>query len=122
MGRSQREKGKRGEREVAQLFRRAEYSAERTRQSEGDHDPDVRVRRGEGHPEIPLWVEVKRHKAIAACRFMDQALEEAHVGYTPAVFLREDEGEWLTMISSEFFLELLTHHPRFKGIAHENFD
>ena len=63
----QRDKGKRGEREVVQIMQSIGWpEARRSRQSDGAVDPDVAGC-------DPFWIEVKRRKSIAACRFMDQA-------------------------------------------------
>lgn len=120
MGKASRDKGKRGEREVAHLWRQYGWHAERTRQAEGDNDPDVRVRVGEGHPEVPIWVEVKRYQKIAAVKWLGQAFREAHFSHVPALFMREDEGAWVTMVSSEFFLECLAYHPKYQSLSHQD--
>lgn len=114
MGKSQREKGKAGEREVAHLFRKAGYWAERTRQSDGTNDPDVQVRLGEGMREAPISVEVKRRAKVAALRFLEQAAADAHPGREPVVFLREDGNtEWAVLVPAPFFMALLAEHPSF---------
>ena len=70
MGKMQRDKGKRGEREVVQIMQSLGWTeARRSRQSDGAVDPDVAGC-------DPLWIEVKRRKSIAACRFMDQCDED----------------------------------------------
>ena len=94
MGKMQRDKGKRGEREVVQIMRDLGYpDARRARQSDGAVDPDVA-----GCPS--LWLEVKRRKNIAAARFMDQAVSDAKEKGMPIVYLREDGGEWMVMLRS----------------------
>lgn len=94
MGKMQRDKGKRGEREVVQIMRDLGWpDARRARQSDGAVDPDVA-----GCP--PLWLEVKRRKNIAAARYMDQAVSDAKEKGMPIVYLREDNGEWLVMLRS----------------------
>ena len=116
MGKHQREKGKRGEREVAHLFRKAGYCAERTRQSDGSVDPDVRVRDREGGLEVPIWVEVKRRTKVGVHRFVEQAQEEAKPsGAAPVVFYREDGcTDWSVVLDAETFLKLLSKHPIYR--------
>ncbi len=98
MGKKSRDKGKIGEREVAQLFRNAGYPARRTAQVDGGLSADVLV------PSLPwLHVESKRYKGIAACRFMDQAIEDAK-DKTPVVFMREDKGPWIVMMLAHDWL------------------
>lgn len=95
MGKAQRDKGKRGEREVVGIMRGLGFAAaRRARQSDGAVDPDVA-----GCPD--LWIEVKRRKNIAAARYMDQAVGDAKEKGIPTVFLREDGGQWMVMIRAD---------------------
>ena len=99
LGKMQRDKGKRGEREVVQIMQSIGWpEARRSRQSDGAVDPDVAGC-------DPFWIEVKRRKSIAACRFMDQAEtdgnEKKNPHRLPLVFMREDGGEWLVMLKAE---------------------
>lgn len=109
MAKKSRDKGKRGEREVAKLFRDWGFPARRTAQVDGGLTSDVLVYdpRKSGDETLPLHVEIKRHKRIAACRFMDQAESDRAPEATPAVFLREDGGEWLVLCNAPTFLKLL---------------
>lgn len=103
-------KGKRGELEVAAIFKDYGLDAHRTAQVDGTLSADVVV---EEHPE--LHVEVKLNKRIAAMRFMDQAQGDAAAdarGGTPAravVFMREDLGGWMVMLPAEDYMDLLTN-------------
>ena len=116
MGKMQRDKGKRGEREVVAILKELGWpEARRARQSDGAIDPDVAGC-------DPLWIEVKRRKLIAACRFMDQAEGDASAKKIPTTFMREDGGEWYVMCRSDDLLRLsevivaqyaeLTKHPK----------
>lgn len=112
MSKYERDKGKRGEREVAHLFRQVGYCADRTKQSDGRVEEDVRVRFGEGMAEVPISVEVKWRKAVAALRFHDKAREDARKVAWPVTFLREDrKPQWVAMIDAEFLMYLLESHP-----------
>ncbi len=91
MGKMQREKGKRGEREVCKLLEGYGFTGRRSRQSDGAHDPDVIT-------NAPWWVECKFVKAIAAERFMEQAEADAKDGLSPVVFMRSNGGSWLVMM------------------------
>jgi len=96
----QRDKGKRGEREVVQIMKSLGWKdARRSRQSDGAVDPDVAGC-------DPLWIEVKRRKAIAALRFMDQAIDDAETKKTPVTFMREDNGGWYVMLRADDLLRL----------------
>ena len=97
MGKMQRDKGKRGEREVVKIMHRLGFpEARRARQSDGAIDPDVAGC-------DPFWIEVKRRSSIAACRFMDQAVQDAKDGTIPVVFMREDHGDWVVAFRVEDF-------------------
>lgn len=54
----------------------------------------------------PYWIESKRYKSVAACRFLDQAIK-ATDGRPPVVFFREDRGEWLCLCQASLMLELM---------------
>jgi len=104
MGKMQRDKGKRGEREVVQVMQSLGWTeARRSRQSDGAVDPDVAGC-------DPLWIEVKRRKSIAACRFMDQCDEDTKKDphRLPLVFMREDGGEWLVTVKADQLFQLAT--------------
>lgn len=94
MGRSQREKGKRGEREAAAEVRRwwLAPGARRTQQVDGGLAADLVGALPEAH------VEVKRRSGIAAVRFLDQADADRRPHEYPVVLLREDGGEWLILL------------------------
>ena len=97
MGKMQRDKGKRGEREVVKIMHRLGFpEARRARQSDGAIDPDVAGC-------DPFWIEVKRRSSIAACRFMDQAVQDvgANPHRIPIVWMREDGGDWLVVVKSD---------------------
>lgn len=55
---------------------------------------------------VPLNIEVKRSKAIAMCRNMEQA--RGHGVYNPSVFYREDRDKtWYVSIEAAYLFELL---------------
>ena len=56
-------------------------------------DCDVKV---EG--DLPLHLEIKGIKRIAACRYMDQAVRDAKEGNIPIVLMRENRGRWMIML------------------------
>lgn len=94
MGKASRDKGKRGEREVAALLRAVWAGAKRgiTQSRAGSDSADV-----EG---ASIWPEVKlgaRPNILAAMR---QAIE-ATDGRPPVVFTRRDRGEWMVTMRSE---------------------
>lgn len=101
MGKAQREKGKRGERQVANLLKPV-LGGHVTRgvgQSQsGSNQADV-----EG---APYWIEVKTGKRPNIMAAMQQA-REATDGRVPVVFSKRDREKWLVTMESDAWLELL---------------
>lgn len=93
-----RNKGKRGERELAGRYRAAGFDAVTGRQHRGGPDsPDVRV-----HDLPLLHVEVKRRKRqLDPYTWMSQAKAEAGEGQTAVVHMRRDHCEWLVVLELE---------------------
>ena len=84
-----RQKGSRGERELAKIFREHGYEARRGQQYCGiSGDADV-----VGLPGI--HVECKRVEKLNLLDAMEQAVRDAKDGELPAVFHRRDRCEWL---------------------------
>lgn len=89
MGKSQREKGKRGERELAGILREYGYDCRRGQQYCGSAgDADVI-----GLPGI--HIECKRVEKLNLLDAVLQAVRDAAKGLLPAVFHRKDRCEWL---------------------------
>lgn len=93
MSRMQREKGKRGEREVVELARMQGLVAQRTWQTAQGANPECDVTI-QGLP-----YQVKRRKDF---KFLYEAMEGVQ-----GVFLRGDKGEWLVLIPAEKYLTLI---------------
>lgn len=103
MGKLSREKGKRGEREVSQLFREFGFEGRRGQQFKGTSDsPDVVVQ-----APVPLYVEVKRREALNVPATIEQARSEAPTGAYPVVFHRRDRTPWYVSMEASKFLLLL---------------
>lgn len=102
MGKSQREKGKRGEREVVDLFKAFGFDARRGQQHKGTNDsPDVIV------IEAPVQVEVKRRQNMRLYNWMDKLDEEAGTNY-PILFFRPDNKKWVSVMYAEDLLDILS--------------
>lgn len=100
MGKSQRRKGQRGERETAILWRSVYPDARRGSQSRSGRDAsDV-----EG---TPWWIECKTLARIAAFRYLAQA--EADTDGRPCVVrLREDgDKRAAILLREDLFLEIM---------------
>lgn len=102
MGKSQREKGKRGEREVASILREHGYSGARrgVQYSGGPDSPDV-----VGIPGIHF--EVKRVEKLDLRSAMAQSIHDAEEREIPVVVHRRSREQWYITLSFEDFLELL---------------
>jgi len=106
MGRSQREKGKRGEREWAKFLSERGLGAKRT----GYHQVHKGSSEAADVEHDFFTAEVKRHKAFISKRVTDalsQALAHARksnsIGYVAA---RNDGGEWHVVMHGNDFTEL----------------
>jgi len=102
MAKMSRDKGKRGEREVAELMRKHGFHARRGQQFAGGPDsPDV-VHSMEG-----FHVEVKNVEAFALYPALAQANVEKKPGEEALVFHRRNGKRWVVVIDAEAFLNLM---------------
>ena len=99
MGKMSREKGKRGERAVAALFREYGFDAKRGQQYHGGPDsPDV-----VGVPG--LHIEVKRTERLNLYDALAQAKRDAGEDL-PVVIHRRNDSEWVAILSFDDFMKL----------------
>ena len=99
MGKMSREKGKRGERQVAALFREYGFDAHRGQQYHGGSDsPDV-----VGVPG--LHIEVKRTERLNLYDALAQAKRDAGEDL-PVVIHRKNDSEWVTIMSFDDWMKL----------------
>lgn len=98
MGKTSREKGKRGEREFAALCREYGYNARRGQQYCGIEGEDV-----VGLPGI--HVEVKRTEQLRIYDAIDQARRDAK-DKIPIVAHRRNKCDWLIIMRAEDWFEL----------------
>lgn len=101
MGKLSREKGKRGERELAALFRKYGYGARRGQQFAGSPDsPDVVT-------DLEwLHVECKRTEVLNVYKALEQAETDAGMKL-PVVFHRKNKQPWVAILRAEEFLSLI---------------
>jgi Holliday junction resolvase len=101
MGKLSRNKGKVGEREVAQLLRDHGIPARRGVQFQGGPDsPDVIGLEG-------YHVEVKRTEAFRLYPALEQAMTERKAGDIPVVFHRANTRGWVVVLNASDFLALI---------------
>lgn len=100
MGNMQREKGKRGERELAALLREYGFNSRRGQQYSGANgDADV-----VGLPGI--HIEVKRVERLNISEAMKQSRLDTRPEEMPAVFHRRNQEGWLVTMPLDSWIEL----------------
>ena len=101
MSKASRDKGKRGEREVAEILRDHGFEdARRGQQYKGSPDsPDV--------VGIPgFHIEVKRTEQCRLYEYMDQAVEDSDGGDIPVVWHRQSRKPWVVIMLADDFMEI----------------
>jgi len=107
MSRSQREKGARGEREVAAML--ATIYPEAARRASGEESQDSQGRDLKGTPG--LCVQVQLSARPAPDRKLDEALAAAAESELPVAFTRRTPGgAWRVTLLAEHFMQLLSSH------------
>ena len=100
-GRKSKQKGKRGEREVATMLRAIFPEAKRGIQSRGGGAEIADV-------EIPAFhIEVKLQAKPNIRAALRQAVAEAAPGKHPVAFTRADRDDWVVSMRGEDWLELV---------------
>ena len=101
MAKLSRDKGKRGELEVAALLRSFGHEARRGQQFAGGGDsPDVVHSMGGFH------IEVKRVETFSLYPAMRQAEQERTLGDVPVVFHRRNGKPWVVVMYADDFLKM----------------
>lgn len=100
MGKASREKGKRGERELASYLRDQGYDARRGVQFCGiNGNADVVGLSG-------VHIECKRVETLRIYDAVEQARRDAQGADIPAVFHRRNNHEWLVIMTADDFIKL----------------
>ena len=109
MGKTSRNKGKEGEREVARILREKGYDASRGVQYHGGPDsPDV-----VGLPGVHL--EVKRTESLRLYDAMQQARDDAGKGEVPVVLHRKNRHSWVAIMDMDNFLEMYMCYDKYRN-------
>lgn len=101
MSKTEREKGRKGEAEVAAIYRR--------------HTLDVRGLEGTGDhlivcsasADLVIHSEVKRQETARVWAWWEQASSETEAGAIPVVHFRRNRSPWLALIEAEQLAELI---------------
>jgi len=102
MSASQKNKGKRGERELARFLTDHGHPARRGCQYSGSPDsPDVTC------PSLPFHFEVKRTERLRLHEAMNQATNDAGLSSIPLVAHRRNGGDWLAILRLTDLLEVM---------------
>lgn len=100
MGKASRDKGKRGERELAGKLREHGFDARRGVQYHGGPDsPDVTGLEG-------VHIEVKRVERLSLYDALSQAKADAGLGEMPVVMHRRNNCEWVVIQPLEDWINL----------------
>lgn len=102
MGKLSRDKGKRGEREVAAILRDHKYPGARrgVQYTGGPDSPDV-----VGLPGF--HIEVKRVETFQLYPSLAQSRKDSHKGEVPIVVHRRNGHPWVVVMEFEDFLDIL---------------
>lgn len=103
MGRSQRQKGARGERDLRDLFMAHGFQARR----DGRLDDDL------VHDLPGVHVECKRRETLAIPAWLRQTILDAR-GRVPALFFRRSREPWWVVVPADHYLEL---QARVRGLS-----
>lgn len=101
MANRERQKGVRGEREVAAIYAAAGLTV-RGLEGDGDH-----LVAGDQWGAIRVHSEVKRHETARPWAWWEQATAEAPAGSIPVVAFRRNRSPWLAMVSLDDLARLL---------------
>ena len=98
----ERNKGKRGELEVAALLNKHGFNARRGQQRRGGADsPDII------HDITNVHIEVKLRETLSSYPALEQALNDSRLSETPVLFHRRNRKPWIVIMYAEDFLLIM---------------
>ena len=106
MGKSQRDKGGRAEREVVDFYRARGHSAARTMASGGSHQ------KGDVVGVEACHIEVKHQESLSIWKALEQCEGEAPALTIPALHFRRNRTGWYVAIPLDDFADLLEEARR----------
>lgn len=111
MGKMSREKGKVGEREVANILKDHGWKAERTAQHMGKNGGEADVK-GLDY----IHIEVKRTERLNLYDALNQAIRDSGGKKLPVVFHRRNNEKWVAIMRMEDWMELYAEYYNSKRI------
>ena len=103
MSKMSRNKGQRGERELAKELSDRGFEARRGRQFSGSPEsPDVVCHM------LPFHIEVKRTETLSVYKAMQQAIDDSEEEQIPLVCHRRNNKEWLAILKLDDLLDLVS--------------
>ena len=103
MGRSERQKGASGEREIVNLLKGRGLKAQRTAPLQASRDSsDADVLGVEG-----MWLEIKRRERVSIDAWCTEAEAACPASSTPCVVWRRSRQPWRVALSLDDFLDLV---------------
>jgi hypothetical protein len=106
LGKSQRQKGARGELEFAALLRKHGFEARR--HGRHFHDPEKHEHCDVEHNVPGIHFEVKRREKVDVWSWIDQADREKKEGEKSVVAFRKNRRKWHFLMDEETFFYLLS--------------
>lgn len=103
-----RQKGARGERELAKVLTEYGYPARRGQQFNGLEGDDVVCL-----PLDKFHIECKLVEALNIQKAIEQSKKDADISQYPVVMHKRNRTEWLCTLPLKDFLEILNTHPTF---------
>lgn len=101
MSKTERDKGRKGEAEVAELYRRRGIDV-RGLESSGDHLVVCSA-----SADLVIHSEVKRQETARVWAWWEQASSETEAGAITVVHFRRNRSPWLALIEAEQLAELV---------------
>lgn len=112
MSKNSRAKGKRGELELAELFREFGFHARRSQQYRGTADSQDLA-----HHLYGFHVECKRTESLRLYQAMEQATKDCGnlSGNIPLVFHKANRKPWVVILDASDFLSMMRLYLRLTG-------
>ena len=117
MGKMEREKGKRGEREVVALMRKHGFAARRGQQHRGGGDsPDIIHNIPNVHAEVKFREQFKLYPSLEKADDEADCVAGRAANLMPVVFHRRKTKYWVVVMYAEDYLTLMRNREEDKKL------